>query len=82
MLTHTKKIVNPEAALTEYMAKLSSDSGKNGAFSEGIKNQISEDKKKLAMYLSDIKDNVVSRYDNLGIDVNVKELSYFIITVR
>ena len=32
-----------EAALTEYMAKLSSDFGKNGAFSEGIKNQISEE---------------------------------------
>lgn len=67
-----------EAALTEYLAKLSSDFGKNGTFSEEIKNKISEDKKKLAMYLSDIKDNVVSRYDNLGIDVNVKELSYFI----
>lgn len=67
-----------EAALTEYLAKLSSDFGKNGTFSEEIQNQISEDKKKLAMYLSDIKDNVVSRYDNLGIDVNVKELSYFI----
>lgn len=67
-----------EAALTEYLAKLSSDFGKNGTFSEQIQNQISEDKKKLAMYLSDIKDNVVSRYDNLGIDVNVKELSYFI----
>ena len=67
-----------EAALTEYLAKLSSDFGKNGTFSEDIQNQISEDKKKLAMYLSDIKDNVVSRYDNLGIDVNVKELSYFI----
>ena len=67
-----------EAALTEYLAKLSSDFGKNGTFSEEIQNQISEDKNKLAMYLSDIKDNVVSRYDNLGIDVNVKELSYFI----
>ena len=67
-----------EAALTEYLAKLSSDFGKNGTFSENIQNQISEDKNKLAMYLPDIKDNVVSRYDNLGIDVSVKELSYFI----
>ena len=67
-----------EAALTEYLAKLSSDFGKNGTFSEDIQNQISKDKNKLAMFLSDIKDNIVSRYDNLGIKVSVKPLSHFI----
>ena len=67
-----------EAALTEYLSKLSSDLGKNGTFSEDIQSQISKDKYKLAMFLSDIKNNVISRYDNLGINVSVKELSHFI----
>ena len=67
-----------EAALTEYLSKLSSDFGKNGTFSEDIQSQISKDKNKLAMFLSAIKDNVISRYDNLGINVSVKELSHFI----
>jgi len=67
-----------EAALTEYLSKLSSDFGENGTFSEDIQSQISKDKNKLAMFLSDIKDNVISRYDNLGINVSVKELSHFI----
>lgn len=67
-----------EAALTEYLSKLSSDFGKNGTFSEDIQSQISKDKNKLAMFLSDIKDNVISRYDYLGINVSVKELSHFI----
>ena len=67
-----------EAALTEYLSKLSSDFGKNGTFSEDIQSQISKDKYKLAMFLSDIKDNVISRYDNLGVNVSVKELSHFI----
>ena len=67
-----------EAALTEYLSKLSSDFGENGTFSEDIQSQISKDKNKLAMFLSAIKDNVISRYDNLGINVSVKELSHFI----
>ena len=67
-----------EAALTEYLSKLSSDFGKDGKFSEDMQSQMSRDKYELAKFLSDIKDNVISRYDNLGINVNVKELSYFI----
>ena len=67
-----------EAALTEYLAKLSSDFGKNGSFSEDFQNQITKDKNKLAMFLPDIKDNIISRYNNLGIEVDVKELSHFI----
>ena len=67
-----------EAALTEYLSKLSADFGKNGSFSDEILAQISADKSKLASYLSDIKDNVISRYENLGIDVEVRELSHFV----
>lgn len=67
-----------EAALTEYLSKLSADFGKNGAFSDEMLAQITADKNKLALHLSDIKDNVINRYDNLGIDVEVKELSHFV----
>ncbi|MBR5877355.1 MAG: hypothetical protein IKZ11_02190, partial [Alistipes sp.] len=45
-----------EAALTEYLAKLSEDFGRNGYFSDNLKNQINEDKINLAGYLTDIKE--------------------------
>lgn len=67
-----------EAAFTEYLSKLSADFGKNGHFSNEIQLQLSEDKKKLAKSLGDIRENIIRRYDALGIEVNVKELSHFI----
>ena len=67
-----------EAAFTEYISKLSADFGKNGHFSNEIQLQLSEDKKKLAKSLGDIRENIIRRYDALGIEVNVKELSHFI----
>jgi len=67
-----------EAALTEYLSKLSANFGKNGYFSDEIQVQISSDKKKLAKYLNAIKENIIERYNNLGLDVNVRELSHFI----
>ncbi len=67
-----------EAALTEYLSKLSADFGKNGYFSEDIQEQMTSDKNKLAKYLSDIKNNVIDRYENLGITINIKELSHFV----
>ena len=67
-----------EAALTEYLSKLSADFGKNGRFSTEIQAQISSDKKELAPYISDIKENIIERYEELGISVDVKELSYFV----
>ncbi len=67
-----------EAALTEYLSKLSTNFGENGYFTDEMKTQISSDKKKLAKYLNDIKQNIIERYKNLGIDVNVSELSHFI----
>ena len=66
-----------EAALTEYLARLSEDFGKNGCFSDNLKKQINEDKIELAEHLSDIADNIVERYESLGISVSVKELSHF-----
>ena len=67
-----------EAALTEYLSKLSADFGKKGCFSTEIQTQISSDKNKLAIYLNDIKENIIERYKNLGISVNVKDLSHYI----
>ncbi len=67
-----------EAALTEYLSKLSADFGKNGSFSDDMLAQITADKNKLVLHLSDIKNNVINRYNNLGIDVKVKDLSHFI----
>ena len=66
-----------EAALTEYLAKLSEDFGRNGYFSDNLKSQINEDKVSLAEHLTQIKENIVERYDALGISVKVKELSHF-----
>ena len=67
-----------EAALTEYLSKLSSDFGKNGKFSDDIKTQIKADKENLTEHLTKIRENIISRYENLGIDVTVKDLSHFI----
>lgn len=66
-----------EAALTEYLARLSEDFGKNGYFSDNLKEQINEDKADLAEKLSDITNNIIERYESLGITVTVKELSHF-----
>ncbi|MBR5848333.1 MAG: hypothetical protein IKY69_02550, partial [Bacteroidaceae bacterium] len=67
-----------EAAFTEYLSKLSTDFGKNGSFSQENKKQIEADKKELAEKLDDIKENIVERYESLGIDVKVKNLAYFV----
>ena len=67
-----------EAALTEYLAKLSEEFGKTGTFSETTRSQIRKDKGDLVNELTDIKENIVSRYDDLGIDVEVKDLEAFV----
>ena len=67
-----------EAALTEYLSKLSADFGRNGCFSTEIQAQISSDKTELAKQLDDIKENVIERYRSLGISIDVKDLSHYI----
>lgn len=66
-----------EAQLTEYLSKLSEEFGKNGSFSSTSKQQFHSDRIKLAHELTDIASNIISRYDDLGIDVTVKDLLYF-----
>ena len=67
-----------EAALTEYLAKLSADFGQNGCFSEQMQAQLKSDKKELSYHLQNIRENIIERYQNLGITVNVKDLSQFV----
>ena len=67
-----------EAALTEYLSKISSAFGANGKFTDEIKAQIKADKENLSNRLTKVRENIVSRYNNLGIDVTVKDLSHFI----
>lgn len=66
-----------EAELTEYLAMLCREFGQNGKFSAGTEEQIKEDREKLASRLSDIKNNIVNRYEALGRKVEVKELVRF-----
>lgn len=67
-----------EAALTEYLAKLSEEFGRTGTFSESIKSQMRKDKGKLVSRLANVKENVIDRYESLGIDVSVKDLVAFV----
>lgn len=67
-----------EAALTEYLAKLSREFGENGKFGSNTLQQISEDKKLLSKKLSSVRENVIERYNELGLKIEVKELGYFI----
>lgn len=66
-----------EAELTEYLAKLSQEFGKEGIFSPETKEQIKEDKKMIANKLSQVRDNIINRYNDLGVSVEVKELERF-----
>lgn len=67
-----------EAALTEYLAKLCREFGENGKFGSSTLQQISEDKKSLSNQLSSVRGNVIERYDELGLKIEVKELGHFI----
>lgn len=67
-----------EAELTEYLAKLCREFGQNGIFTETIKTQIKKDREELSKHLSSIKINIISRYEDLGLSVEVKELAFFL----
>lgn len=67
-----------EAALTEYLAKLCREFGENGKFGNSTLQQINEDKKLLGNKLSSVRENIIERYNELGLEIEVKELGYFI----
>ena len=64
-----------EAAITEYLSMLSEDFGADGQFSDGVRATMDADKIKLAPRLPDIRKNIIARYDNLGLEVVVGDLS-------
>lgn len=67
-----------EAELTEYLAKLCREFGESGTFTDETKRQINCDKEKLYTRLSSIKNNIINRYEELGLSVQVKELALFL----
>ena len=67
-----------EAALTEYLAKLCKEFGEKGAFDNSTLQQMREDKKSLCNQLQNIKENIIERYNKLGLEIQVKELSHYI----
>ncbi len=67
-----------EAELTEYLAKLCKEFGQSGTFTETTKSQIKRDREKLSKHLSSIRSNIISRYEDLGQSVEVKELASFL----
>lgn len=66
-----------EAELTEYLSKLSSEFSAEGKFTAATKQEVKDDRKYLSKKLDDIKANVISRYENLGVNVDVKELTRY-----
>ena len=67
-----------EAAVTEYLAKLSKEFGETGTFGNQTKAQIKRDKANLYNQLTRVKDNILNRYEELGIKINVKDLQYYL----
>lgn len=67
-----------EGELTEYLSTLSQEFGNTGEFSETTKTQFKKDRKELASRLNDVQSNVIRRYSDMGINVEVKNLmAYF-----
>lgn len=64
-----------EAQMTEWISKLASDFAEDGQFSDANKEQIFKDRELLYAGLSEISQNVVKRYSELGIYVTVKDIS-------
>lgn len=67
-----------EAELTEYLAKLCREFGQSGSFTEATKSQIKNDRNELSKHLSSIRNNIINRYESLGLSVEVKELTFFL----
>lgn len=67
-----------EAELTEYLAKLCKEFGQNGTFTEESRAQIKEDRGNLYGLLSTIEDNIIYRYKESGLTVEVKEIARFL----
>lgn len=66
-----------EAQITEYLALLSEEFGRNGKFSTQSMKTIEADRNKIHKKLHDVEENIINRYSELGQEVSVKDLSQY-----
>lgn len=66
-----------EAEIVEYLSLLSNEFSTTGTFSDSTKEKLKATRNYLNDKLEDIADNIKARYQELGYDVNVKDLAYF-----
>lgn len=66
-----------EAEVTEYLSRLSSEFASSGKFSDISKKTMLSDMNAMKSSLDRIADNIVQRYEELGIEVSVKNLAYY-----
>ena len=65
-----------DAELTEYLAMLSSEFKAEGRFMDDTKEKIRESS--MLLKVNEISDNIIRRYKDLGVEVTVPNLNYFI----
>lgn len=66
-----------EAQITEYLALLSDEFGRDGKFSTQSMKTIEADRNKIHKKLHDVEENIINRYSELGQEVSVKDLSQY-----
>ena len=66
-----------EAEIVEFLSLLSNEFSTTGTFSDKTKEKIKATRNYLNGKLEDIADNIKARYQELGYDVNVKDLAYY-----
>ena len=66
-----------EAQITEYLALLSEEFGRNGKFSPQSMKTIEADRNKIHKKLDEVEENIINRYSELGQEVSVKDLSQY-----
>lgn len=66
-----------EAQITEYLALLSDEFGRDGKFSTQSMKTIEADRNKIHKRLHEVEENIVNRYSELGQEVSVKDLSLY-----
>ena len=66
-----------EAQITEYLALLSDEFGRDGKFSTQSMKTIESDRNKIHKKLHDVEENIINRYSELGQEISVKSLSRY-----
>lgn len=66
-----------EAEIVEFLARLTTDFGTSGKFSEDDKKDLRESLNFLNYQLGTIRENIIQRYKELGQNISVKDLAYY-----